>query len=101
MGHQDRGEWATRGEKVGAWLRMDWPTTCLIKKIVIYDRNNLADYTQEVLLKFSDGKAIRVGDILNNGEGREIMLEDWIVTNSKAANVGLSEVEVYGVAASQ
>ena len=109
IGKHGPGEWATKGEKAGAWLRLEWPAKCVIDRIVVYDRSNLEDHAQEIILKFSDGFTVRKGNIPNNGQMCDIQLDSRKVTNSllinivkaQAINVGFSEVEVYGVMITQ
>jgi len=96
-------EWATLGEREGAWLKLVWPTPHTIKQIVLYDRPNLNDQITSGMLTFSDGTSIPVGTLNNDGTGVTITFAEKTVTSVKlditevggsTANIGLSEIQV-------
>jgi LmbE family N-acetylglucosaminyl deacetylase len=97
-------EWATTGEIVGAWIQLSWLQKHKINRIVLYDRPNLIDNINSATLTFSDGSAIKVGLLPNNGSGCEInfvpKIVNWVkltIDEAVGKNTGLSEFEVYEV----
>ncbi len=99
-------EWATNGEKAGAWIQLTWPVPYTVDRVVLYDRPNLTDRILGATLTFSDGSTLQVGRLDNAGRGTEYTFPSKVVTSvrmsveavsSGTQNVGLSEFEVYGV----
>jgi LmbE family N-acetylglucosaminyl deacetylase len=97
-------EWATNGEKVGAWLNLTWPVSQTINQIVLYDRPNSDDQITGANLIFSDGSVISAGGLNNNGSPVTINFAPKTITSvrlnitsvsSTTINVGLSEIQVF------
>jgi hypothetical protein len=100
-------EWASRGERAGAWLRLSWALPYLVDRVVLYDRPNTADQITAATLTFSDGSTVSVGPLNNTGVATAYSFTPRVTTSltmrvdqvsSSTGNVGLSEIEVYGVA---
>jgi LmbE family N-acetylglucosaminyl deacetylase len=98
-------EWATRGQAAGAWIRLDWSTPYTVDRVVLYDRPNSNDQVLAGTLGFSDGSAVAVGPLTNEGAGvtvtfapRAVTGVEFSITSVSAAtsNVGLAEIQVYG-----
>ena len=64
-------EWATLGEKAGAWLKLDWPSPFVVSRIVLNDRPNANDQITAATLKFSDGSSLTTGALPNDGSVTE------------------------------
>ena len=101
-------EWVTRGETVGAWLKLTWSSPVTVDRIVLHDRPVDTNQITGAVLQFSDGSSVPVGALPNDGTGlsleftaRTITSVTLTVTSVSATtiNVGLSEIEVYGAAA--
>jgi hypothetical protein len=97
-------EWATNGEKAGAWIQLDWTQNYTVNTIRLYDRPNTYDQITSATLTFSDGTSMSVGALNNDGSAVDISIGGksirWVrlIVNSvgsNTANVGLSEFEVY------
>src|SRR5699024_9422840 len=88
IGVADVGEWACEGQTTDwgyvryPWIKLEWKETHRINRIVLYDRPTMKDHIAGGKLIFSDGSSIRVNEIPNNGDGKEISLEQkkvrWI-----------------------
>ena len=50
-------EWASRGQKAGAWVRVTFPEPTKINKAVLYDRPNLDDRVTGSQVRFSTAPA--------------------------------------------
>ena len=101
-------EWATQGERVGAWIELRWTVPMIISRVVLYDRPNANDQITGATLTFSDGSNITVPALNNNGTASFVNFSPKTVTSvrltttSVAAateNIGLSEIEVFGTPA--
>ncbi len=99
-------EWATVGEGVGAWLQLNWISAYEVSRVVLHDRPNTNDTIAGATLTFSSGASITVGPLNNAGDGVEINFGPIITTSLRVTvttvsgtthNVGLSELEVYGI----
>jgi LmbE family N-acetylglucosaminyl deacetylase len=95
-------EWSADGELNGAWIKLTWPRTYLINKVILYDRPNLSDQILKGTLTFSDGSSLKVNSLPNNGRGYIITFQpklvSWIkftIDNALGYNTGLAEFEVY------
>ncbi|MDO9269543.1 MAG: PIG-L family deacetylase [Methylobacter sp.] len=98
-------EWATVGERAGAWIQLNWSSSYEVARVVLYDRPNLNDHIISATLTFSSGASMTVGALDNAGAGIEFNI-DPVMTSSlrvtvltvsgSTANIGLSELEVYG-----
>ena len=101
------GEWSSKGQ-AKPWLRLEWAEPVTIGKVVLYDRANPLDHARAGRLTFSDGSSIDVSGIANDGSAKEVVFParkvKWMkfgVTQSTGANIGLSEIEVFGASAAQ
>jgi hypothetical protein len=98
-------EWASNGEKAGAWIKLDWPKEMTIDRIWLFDRPNKDDHIIAGELTFSDGTSIKVGELPNDGEkGIEIKFQpkkvNWAKftvteTSPETVNVGIAEICVF------
>ena len=103
-------EWASRAEKTGAWLRLDWKQRYAINRVLLFDRPTDKDQILSGLLIFSDGSFIHVDQPLPDSalEGVEVEFESkevkwlkFIVLKNKTSNAGLSELVVLGAPISE
>jgi hypothetical protein len=96
-------EWASVGEREGAWIRLTWAEPQRISEIRLWDRPNARDQVTGGLLAFSDGSTAEVGVLANGVESpavvtfapRQVTWVEFEVTAVKAttAHVGLAEIE--------
>jgi hypothetical protein len=102
-------EWATEGGGAGSWLRLTWAESYTIDHVVLYDRPNFDDQITSGTLTFSDGTVVSFGELPNDGTtGVTVTLPSAITTtallmtvtgvSSTTLNIGLSEIEAWGVA---
>jgi uncharacterized repeat protein (TIGR02543 family) len=98
-------EWASTGQRVGAWLNLSWSTPYSVSQVVLYDRPNLNDNISAATLTFSDGSSLNVGPLNNNGTATSYSFPAKVITglrmtvtgvSSSTASVGLSEIQVFG-----
>jgi hypothetical protein len=98
-------EWATLGQKTGAWIRLTWATPYTVDKVVLYDRPNSNDRVTAGTLTFSDGSSVSVGTLANNGAATTVTFTARTVTSltftitrvsSSTQNIGLAEIQVFG-----
>jgi hypothetical protein len=101
-------EWATNGERAGAWITLSWSAPYVVDQIVLHDRPNANDQVTGGTLAFSDGSTISVGSLANDGASVAVPFTSRTITSvtftitsvsNSARNIGLSEIEVYGVQA--
>jgi hypothetical protein len=99
-------EWATAGERSGAWIRLGWSSPYVVDRVILYDRPNANDQILQGTLTFSDGSTIQVGPLDNEGGAVEYTFASKVTTSltltvvqasSYTANVGLAEIAVFGV----
>jgi len=100
-------EWATVGGKSGAWIKLSWDFPYTISKVILYDRPNTYDRVLSGTLSFSDGTTASVGSLPNDGTPLQLNLSaakttSWIKftvnsVSSTTSNIGLSEIEVFGL----
>jgi LmbE family N-acetylglucosaminyl deacetylase len=97
-------EWATVTEHAGAWIKLTWPSSRAIDRIVLHDRPNLDDQILSATLSFSNGADVAVGTLANNGGAVDIPVSPRNVTwvqltvntvSSKTFEIGLAEILVY------
>jgi hypothetical protein len=100
IGQWGTGEWSSNGE-ANPWIQLNWTSSQIVNKIVLYDRPDSSDWSQGGTLTFSDGSSVTVIGIPNNGTAKVVTFPDktitWVkfqVTNSTGNN-GLSEFQVY------
>ena len=98
-------EWATLNQRSGAWLKLVWPSTYSVDKIVLNDRPNTSDQILGATISFSDGSTLQMGPLDNVGGATEYVFAAKVITSltmtvtqvsSSTSNVGLAEIEVYG-----
>jgi len=98
-------EWATVGEKAGAWIRLVWPAPVTVDRVVLVDRPNTDDRVTAGTLVFSDGSTAAVGQLSNSGSPFTVNFSARTVTevrlnitavSTTTHNVGLAEFEVWG-----
>ena len=103
-------EWATAGEKTGAWIRLGWPVAYKVSRLVLYDRPNTDDNIVSATINFSDGSSLAVGTLNNSGTATEYTFPAKVITSltmtvtavsSLTVNVGLAEMQVFGSLADQ
>ena len=51
-------EWASNGEKAGAWIKLSWDKPQKIDRVWLFDRPNTLDQVTAGTLEFSDGSTI-------------------------------------------
>ncbi|GAA6005970.1 hypothetical protein JCM11491_004076 [Sporobolomyces phaffii] len=98
-------EWASNGEKVGAWLNLVWNSPVTFNQLVLFDRPNLDDQVTAANITFSDGSFVPVGTLFNDGTATYLNLSSSVTTTSlhfavtgvsaSTGNVGLSEIEIF------
>lgn len=97
-------EWATVGQTVGAWVELTWDAPVTINRLMLFDRPNLSDRITGASLTFSDGSAVAVPALNNNGSGMELTFAARTVTqlrltvtsvSSSSGNVGLAELQAF------
>jgi hypothetical protein len=101
-------EWATVGQRAGAWIQLTWPAPgYIVDRVVLYDRINSDDQITSGTITFSDGTSITIGPLSNAGAAtpysftaRQITSLRLNVTGvrSSTQNVGLAEIQVFGTA---
>jgi LmbE family N-acetylglucosaminyl deacetylase len=97
-------EWATNGERTGAWIRLSWSTSYIVDSVVLYDRPNANDNVTGGTLTFSDGTSVSVGALDNAGAATTMTFTPRSITSvtftinsvsTATENIGLAEFEVY------
>jgi PKD repeat protein len=100
-------EWRADNETTGAWISLTWGSSYSVDRVILYDRPNSVDHIQSATLSFSDGSTLQVGPLDNGGAGVEYTFAPKVITSllmtvngvsASTANVGLSEIEVFGIA---
>ena len=61
-------EWASDGEKAGAWINLEWPEARTVSGLLIYDRPNADDQVLAATVTFDDGGTVAVGELPNDGK---------------------------------
>ena len=99
-------EWATLGETTGAFLTLAWSSAYTIDHVVLYDRPNGVEQITSAMLSFSDGSTLAIGELNNDGSAttinftpRTVTALTLTVTGATGVNIGLAEIEVFGVPA--
>jgi LmbE family N-acetylglucosaminyl deacetylase len=95
-------EWATVKQLAGAWIRLTWSEPHEISEIHLFDRPNLVDNVRSATLTFSDGSAISLGALPNDGRAFPVVFEPRVITSltvwvesAVGQNIGLAEIHVY------
>jgi lysophospholipase L1-like esterase len=103
-------EWATVGGKAGSWIRLTWSSPYTVDHVVLYDRKTTAEQVLSGTLTFSDGSSVAVGALDNLGAPMTVSFSPRTTTwvqftinsvSSSTKNIGLMEMEVYGVLSGQ
>lgn len=110
-GRWDEGEWASKGEKAGAWIQLDWENPVTFSKVMTHPRPNKYDqiYDAWLQIKRRDGSItdIHLGQFSNGGAPKEthlnkdegtnvVALKVYITeTSPDTYNIGLAEIEAY------
>lgn len=96
-------EWASVNQLSGAWITLSWAEFQEISQIRLYDRPNVTENILSGTLIFSDGSAIQVDTLSNNGAGYTVTFAPKFVTSvtfrvdtAVGRNIGLAEIEVFG-----
>jgi alpha-glucosidase (family GH31 glycosyl hydrolase) len=103
--HDQSKEWASKGEKTGAWIKLSWPQPFGASSVALYDRPNLNDHILTGMLEFSDGSKMNVGALPNDAATplilsfpkKSIQWLKFTVTQvaPTTENVGLAEIAVF------
>jgi LmbE family N-acetylglucosaminyl deacetylase len=98
-------EWATAGERVGAWIQLDWPEDHTVNGVKLFDRINPDDQITGATLSFSDGSSLTLGALPNGGSTPlEIAFSPRVIrwvrltvdaVGARTNSAGLAEFEVY------
>lgn len=98
-------EWASRQEKTGAWLKLEWPEPVTVGRVLLFDRPNWADHIVAGRIILDDGSVFEVGELPADGKApfelrfppRPVRWLLFVVTqvSEKTGWVGLSEIAVY------
>eukprot|EP01006_Ploeotia_vitrea_P048095 TRINITY_DN67197_c2_g1_i1.p1 TRINITY_DN67197_c2_g1~~TRINITY_DN67197_c2_g1_i1.p1 ORF type:complete len:299 (-),score=15.38 TRINITY_DN67197_c2_g1_i1:65-961(-) len=83
-------QWATRGEGVGAWLKMTFTCPLLLHTLVFKDRTHAGEHNKLFELVYSDGSTAKVS-LANTADLQEIELPSRKLTTS----VTIKILEVY------
>jgi hypothetical protein len=103
-------EWATESQGTGSWLKLTWPSPQVISSVVLYDRPNANDRVTAGTIQFSDGSAIAVGALNDNGTGVTVRFPAKTVTSltfnvtaisATTSSAGLAELQAFGSSATQ
>ena len=98
-------EWTAKGT-VGEWIRLDWAQGAkTVHKVVLYDLASHRDQVNAGTLSFSDGSAVPVGKLQNDGQAGTVVTFPaktihWVrftvdAVRAGTEHAGLGEVEVY------
>jgi LmbE family N-acetylglucosaminyl deacetylase len=97
-------EWATDGGRAGSWISLTWTRAQSVNQVDLSDRPNATDQVTAGLLQFSDGTAVRVGPLPNDGSPKVIRFRPRRVTalrftitavSPTTRSTGLAEVRAY------
>ena len=106
--YDGRGEWACKGAVASwgvmymPWAQLEWDEEVEIERVVLYDRPSLDEHLAGGTLRFSDGSAVSVTEIPNDGSPCSVSFAPrkvkWLrfeATDGAGKNIGLSEIEVF------
>jgi hypothetical protein len=100
-------EWATVGQKAGAWLNLQWSSPVTLDSIKLFDRPNANDQITGGTISFSDGSTLAVPSLPNDGSlvtltfpaKNATSLRLTITTvSSTTLNIGLAEIQTFTAA---
>jgi LmbE family N-acetylglucosaminyl deacetylase len=98
-------EWATLGQKAGAWLNLVFPRAYIVDHVTLYDRRNANDQILSATLTFSDGTVVQTGPLDNAGGATTVTFTarstssvrlDVTSVSAATVNIGLEEIQVFG-----
>jgi hypothetical protein len=101
--HDQGTEWASAGE-LDPWVRFEWADPVWIGRIILADRNNLADFSKGIEITFSDGSSLTMeleddgppvtADFdAKNVTWVQMNVVDW--DDRASANNGLGRISIY------
>ena len=97
-------EWASVGQKAGAWLNLQWASPVTLGSITLFDRPNANDQITGGSISFSDGSTLAVPSLPNDGSGFTLDFSARTVTSlrltittvsSTTLNIGLAEIQTF------
>jgi len=98
-------EWVSRGERETAMIRLSWDSPQTVRRVWLFDRPNPDDHITSGVLLFSDGSAVRVGELPNDAKAcKELNFSPknimWVVftvdtVSRETTNAGLAEMVVF------
>jgi hypothetical protein len=97
-------EWATVGQKAGAWLNLQWSSPQTLGSITLFDRPNTNDQITGGTISFSDGSTLTVPSLPNDGSAFTLTFPAKTVTSlrltttsasSTTLNIGLAEIQTF------
>ena len=101
----NRHEWVSLGERQTAMIRLSWDSPQAVRRVWLFDRPNPKDHIISGVLLFSDGSAVKVGELPNDAKSaREVSFPAkqvrWIVfavdsVSKETSNAGLAEFAVF------
>ncbi len=101
----NRHEWVSLGERETAMIRLSWDSPRTVRRVWLFDRPTPKDHIRSGALLFSDGSAIKVGELPNDARSaREIVFPaktvSWVVfavdtVSPETSNAGLAEMAVF------
>lgn len=100
IGLRIMGDWASAGGDANPWIRLQWPETHRIKKIIVYDRTNPSYHTPGATAQFSDGSQITISNIPSCGS-KEVVFGPkaitWVQFNLWGTDAyrGFAEIEIF------
>lgn len=65
-------EWASDGERVGAWLNLTWPAYYMMDSLTFHDRPNDGDWITGGHVDFDDGTSITVPQLNDDGSAQTV-----------------------------
>jgi hypothetical protein len=98
-------EWVSRGERETAMIRLSWDSPQTVRRVWLFDRPDPGDHITAGVLLFSDGSAVRVGELPNDAKScKELSFPPktitWVIfaidaVSEETANPGLAEMAVF------
>ena len=98
-------EWASNGDSIGAWVKLEWAAEQTVDRVWLFDRPNNLDQITAGTLSFSDGSTVEVGPLPDDARqgvevsfpARKIRWAKFTITAVKpgSPNIGLSEIAVF------
>jgi LmbE family N-acetylglucosaminyl deacetylase len=97
-------EWATIEGAAGSWLQLIWPAPVRLDRVVLHDRPNGSDRIASGTLTFSDGSAVAIPTLEDDGSAVPVTFAARTTTSLRmtvttvsgsTSNVGLAELEAW------